>query len=87
MNAHTVFNEVPCSFDEVQSREDRSLWEEAIKVELSAHKLNNTWTIVKKPENKKWVFTLRHDEMGNPVRYKARLVKRGFKQKKSNRLR
>jgi len=51
MNAHTVFNEGPCSFDEVQSREDRALWEEAIKVD-SAHKLNNTWTIVKMPKNK-----------------------------------
>jgi len=32
MNAHTVFNEVPCSFNEVQSREDRSSWEEAIRL-------------------------------------------------------
>ena len=41
--------------------------------------------MVKKPENKniidsKWVFSIKTDEFGNPVRYKARLVARGFSQ-------
>lgn len=35
------------------------------------------------PENKnivdsRWVFSVKHDELGNPIRYKARLVARGF---------
>lgn len=28
----------------------------------------------------KWVFTIKHDELGRPTRYKARLVARGFTQ-------
>jgi len=86
LNAHTVFNDVPITFDEIKSRNDKLLWEEAIKAELEAHEINNTWTIVKKPENKnivdsKWVFSLKYNELGNPIKYKARLVARGFTQK------
>lgn len=41
--------------------------------------------LVVKPENKnivdcKWIFTINIVEFGNPLRYKARLVARGFSQ-------
>lgn len=41
---------------------------------------------MERPKNKnivtcKWVFSLKIDEHGNPIRYKARLVARGFSQK------
>jgi len=86
LNAHTIFNDVPNSFDEIQYRDDKSSWEEAINTELNAHKINNTWTITKRPENKnivdsRWVFSVKYNELGNPIRYKARLVARGFTQK------
>jgi len=86
LNAHTIFSDISSSFEEIQSRIDKSLWEAAIKSELDAHQFNNTWSIVRKPENinivdSKWVFTLKSDEFGNPKRYKARLVARGFTQK------
>jgi len=86
LNAHTIFSDIPSSFEEIQSRSDKSLWVAAIKSELDAHQFNNSWSIVRKPENinivdSKWVFTLKSDEFGNPKRYKARLVARGFTQK------
>jgi len=61
-------------------------WEEAIKTELSAHELNNTWTITERPKYKnivdsKWVFSVKYNELGSPTRYKARLVARGITQK------
>ena len=47
---------------------------------------NQTWTLVERPKGKnivdcKWVFAIKADETGNPIRYKARLVARGFSQK------
>ena len=48
---------------------------------------NHTFDLVKLPKDKKalknrWVFRLKHED-GNPVpRYKARLVVKGFNQKK-----
>ena len=41
--------------------------------------------MVTKPKNKningcKWVFTIKNDEFGNPLKYKAHLVARGFSQ-------
>ena len=46
---------------------------------------NNIWTLVPKPQNKniidcRWVFTVKNDEHGNPMRYKARVVAKGFRQ-------
>lgn len=83
--ALTISNKNPMSYKEIKERDDRAKWEEAIKEELDSLLLNNTWTLVQKPENKniidsKWVFTIKNDEFGNPLRYKARLVARGFNQ-------
>jgi len=85
MNAHTFSNSIPQSLDEVKNMSDRPYWEEAIEEELKSHFVNETWSLVKKPENKnivdcKWVFTIKQNEFGNPIRYKARLVARGFTQ-------
>ena len=60
-------------------------WENAIKDEIDSLLTNNTWTLVTKPENRnivdcKWIFTIKNDEFGNPVKYKARVVARGFSQ-------
>lgn len=61
------------------------MWEQAIRDELESLAANNTWTFVQRPTDKnivdcKWVFTLKTNEFGNPIRYKARLVARGFSQ-------
>lgn len=86
LSSQTIFSDIPNNYDEIKERDDRSKWEQAIKEELDSHLLNETWSIVDSPKNKniidcKWVFTIKNDELGDPVKYKARLVARGFKQK------
>lgn len=85
MCAQSILCKVPNSFHEIKTRDDRSQWESAIRDELNSLKVNNTWDLVPRPENKnivdcKWIFTIKHDEFGKPYRYKARLVARGFSQ-------
>lgn len=57
-----------------------------MKTEMEALKENDTWTVMKKPEkceliDSKWVFKKKRNEKGDVIKYKARLVARGFKQK------
>lgn len=78
--------EEPQSVEEALSRDDKGLWSKAIKEELQALKKNNTWTLVKPPKlcnlvDSKWVFRIK-EEAGGKKRYKARLVARGFSQRR-----
>lgn len=81
-------NQVPLSYEQATdvSGPDASEWAGAIKAELDAHALNDTWSVVQTPSrarplSTKWVFTLKKDSEGNVVRHKARLVARGFEQR------
>ena len=55
--------------------------------EINALLNNSTWTLVSQlPAGRKaipckWVYKIKYDENGKPVRYKARLVVKGFMQK------
>lgn len=60
-------------------------WREAMKKELDALKLNNTWTLEPLPPGKrpigcKWVFKIKYNSDGSIERYKARLVAKGYTQ-------
>lgn len=84
--AQLVLDEIPNSYQEIENRRDKIQWVKAIKDEIDSLLKNQTWTLVTKPENKnivdcKWVFVIKHDEFGNKVKHKARLVARGFSQK------
>lgn len=62
-------------------------WQSAMKDELNIMYKRQVWTLVLLPKNKKilgnkWVYTVKKDENNKIVRYKARLVAQGFKQKK-----
>jgi hypothetical protein len=60
-------------------------WRDAMDAEIRSLLENNTWQLEDLPAgaraiSTKWVFTVKRDEHGNIVRFKARLVARGFEQ-------
>ena len=60
-------------------------WQAAMKAEMDSIHTNNTWTLVPLPPHKnaissKWVFKVKTNTNGQPPRYKARIVARGFEQ-------
>jgi hypothetical protein len=75
----------PESFQEVQSHKDKQIWMEAMHEEMNSLHKNNTYELVELPKGKKalrnkWVFKLKKDGE-KLVKYKARLVVKGFNQK------
>lgn len=76
----------PRNFQEAMSRMDRDKWKAAMDDEINSLNINNTWELTeltddRKPIGCKWVFKIKQDAIGNPSRYKARLVAQGFSQK------
>ena len=60
-------------------------WELTIREEYDSLVKNGTWELVEAPPGRnivtrKWVFKAKHDAEGRIVRFKARLVARGFTQ-------
>jgi len=60
-------------------------WKLAIKEEYESLMKNGTWELTELPPRKnvvscKWVFKAKQDANGNVIRFKARLVARGFSQ-------
>ncbi|KAE9023480.1 hypothetical protein PR003_g13857 [Phytophthora rubi] len=65
---------------------DAAQWRVAMDAELLSHERNGTWTLVPRGTANRtigcrWVFAEKRDQYGRVVRYKARLVTKGFKQK------
>jgi hypothetical protein len=61
-------------------------WEQGMKEEMDSLENNQTWYLVQLPMGKralqnKWVYKLKEED-GGEKRYKARLVVKGFAQKK-----
>ncbi|GKV14824.1 hypothetical protein SLEP1_g25638 [Rubroshorea leprosula] len=76
----------PKNFQEVQSYKDKNGWMKAMQEEMNSLHKNNTYELVtlpkgRKPLKNKWVFKLKKDG-DKIVRYKARLVVKGFSKKK-----
>eukprot|EP00253_Pinus_taeda_P002726 PITA_02726 len=66
--------------------ETRKKWEKDMKEEMDSLEHNHTWDLVRLPTGKttlqnKWVYKLK-EEHGGRKKYKARLVVKGFAQKK-----
>lgn len=89
---HTSFaklNEDPVTIDDAMMSEDKENWDIAIKDELNSMNKNKVWELVDRPQNDKsgkrpniidsrWVFKRKTKSNGN-IKFKARLVIRGFK--------
>jgi hypothetical protein len=81
----------PQTLAEAMARPDAPKWLEAVQSELTSLNQNGTWEIVKikdlpahirkslKALGTKWVFKIKN-ETGDTIRYKARLVIKGYQQ-------
>lgn len=75
----------PTTLAEAMASPDRAEWLIALKAELRAHRINQTWVYSRLPHGRraipsKWVFKTKRDADGVIVRYKVRLVARGDRQ-------
>jgi transposase InsO family protein len=81
-----LYNE-PQSYKEAMASKDAPKWKEGTDDEMKSLDENDTYDLVDLPEGQKvlpsrWHFKAKRDKDGNIVRYKARFVAKGFKQKK-----
>jgi len=77
----------PLTFDEAVESSDRKKWRVSMDEQIDAHHRNKTWKLVSRPIaepviDNKWVYRIKTDGAGNAVRFKSRLVVRGFRQRK-----
>jgi len=85
-NSEIVELPLPERFEDIFGRDDESKWLEAVNYELNNMKEKNVYTFVKYlPKNKnkisvRWIFSYKRNSDGKIVKYKARLVARGFTQ-------
>lgn len=85
-NVATISSD-PESVDEALGRSDHAQWKSAMQSEFDSLIENRTWELTDLPNGKrpidcKWIFKLKRDTTSSAVRYKARLVVRGFSQQK-----
>ena len=79
--------EEPENFQEVQTHADKVSWMKAKQEEMHSLLKNDSYELVELPKGRKalrnkWVFKLKKDSDGKLLKYKARLVVKGFGQKK-----
>ncbi|KAK8916713.1 hypothetical protein KSP39_PZI022778 [Platanthera zijinensis] len=61
-------------------------WRKAMREEIEMVEKNHTWELVPKPANKnvlnlKWVYKAKQNEEGEVIKYKARIVAKGYTQR------
>jgi hypothetical protein len=77
----------PTTFKGAVASPDRDKWISAMKEELESLRCHGTYKLTDLPSGRravgsKWVFKIKRDSKGKPIRYKARLVAQGFIQRK-----
>jgi hypothetical protein len=82
-----LIEEDPKTYSEAMRSIDANFWKDAIKSELDSIVSNQTWELSdlpkgSKPISSKWIFKKKMRPDGTIERFKARLVVRGFTQKK-----
>jgi hypothetical protein len=73
-------------YEEAMQVDTKKKWEQGMKEEMDSLVNNQNWDFVQLPARKrklhnKWVYKLKEED-GGKKRYKARLVVKGFAQKK-----
>lgn len=87
LNVESFLEDVPQTYHEINGRNDKVKWLEAVDEEINSLNKNNTWTLTTLPPGEKaidnmWVFKIKRDPFGNIEQYKARLVAKGCAQRK-----
>ena len=82
--AHLLSGEEPLSYTEAACEEE---WIRAMREEMLAIDRNDTWELVTPPPNcrpigLKWIFKLEKNPRGEVIKYKARLLVKGYSQRK-----
>lgn len=82
-STETELDSDPLTVTEALSRADKDMWKQAMKEEIRSFEKNNAWELVSAPADGtivecKWVFKRKIDNEDN-VRYRARLVAKGFR--------
>ena len=77
----------PECFEEALDSEEKKQWLDAMQDEMKSLHDNHTYDLVKLPKGKRaletrWIFRVKQDSNSTLPRYKARLVVKGFRQKK-----
>jgi hypothetical protein len=83
--ANVTLVDDPLNLCEAIRSEDASKWETAMQEEYDSLVANGTWELSTLPEGRrsvgcKWVFRSKHDASNNIIRYKTRLVAKGYSQ-------
>jgi hypothetical protein len=84
LQLHVVSSDEPATLAEAQADQN---WKRAMEEEMSAIEDNKTWKLCELPHGHcaiglKWVFKVKRDESGAVVKHKARLVVKGYAQRK-----
>ncbi|RVW26208.1 Retrovirus-related Pol polyprotein from transposon TNT 1-94 [Vitis vinifera] len=79
--------EEPESYEEAMRDENKIKWVDAMQDEMKSLHENHSYELVKLPKGKRalknrWVYRVKQEEHTSQPRYKARLVVKGFSQKK-----
>lgn len=79
----------PKTLEEALSSSHADQWKKAMQEEYDSLLQNKTWSLVDLPSDKralpcKWVFKTKINEKGEVIRFKARLVIKGYAQKKGS---
>jgi len=82
-----LIEEDPKTYHEAIKSIDATFWKEAIKSEIDSLESNKTWELIDLPKGcrpirSKWIFKKKLRADGTIDKYKARLVIRGFDQRK-----
>ncbi|UYV79065.1 hypothetical protein LAZ67_17000981, partial [Cordylochernes scorpioides] len=77
----------PVTYEEAMSSKDKINWEIAMNEEKQALIKNKTWELMDLPDNAKaigckWIFRIKRKGNGEIDRYRARLVAKGFSQRR-----
>ena len=82
-----IVEDNPKTYKETMMSRDISLKKKTVNDEMDSLLYNNTWVIIDLPSNSKairckWVFIRKYNNDGSIQTFQARLVVKGFRQKK-----